>query len=159
MGPLNFPAYEFFVRGEGRAREIFDAISQRYVALTPEEWVRQHLVQYLVQNKGAPIGLIRREAPLVVNGKARRADVVVYDRQMKPIIVAECKAPSVALDQSAFDQVGVYNKKLRARFIVLTNGIDHYVSQINYVRRTFHYVDDIPPYNAISPNDSGRRNG
>ena len=149
MTDLNFPGYQFYVRGEGRSQEIYDAISQKYVALAPEEWVRQHLVQYLVQEKGIPIGLLRREIPLYVCGMRKRADVVAYDRNVRPVIVAECKAPHVGLNQSTFDQVGLYNKELRARYIVITNGLSHHFCQIDHERNTTRFVNDIPTFDVI----------
>lgn len=146
---LNFPGYRFYVRGEGRSQEVFDAISQKYVVLTPEEWVRQHLVQYLVQEKGTPLGLLRREIPLNVYGVRKRADVVAYDRQARPIIVAECKAPHVELNQATLDQVGSYNKMLRACYIIITNGLSHYFCRMDYLRRTSEFIEDIPAFEAI----------
>ena len=149
MIDLNFPGYQFFVRGEGRSQEIFDPISQKYVVLTPEEWVRQHLVQYLVQDKGAPIGLLRREIQLRLNGVRLRADVVAYDRSGRPVIVAECKAPHVELNQATFDQVGRYNKKLRARYVIITNGLSHYFCRVNHALRSLHFIDDLPGFESI----------
>ena len=149
MTDLNFPGYAFFVRGTGSSRQIFDAISQKYVALTPEEWVRQHLVQYLVQEKCTPIGLMRREVSFR-SGVSMRADIVVYDRSGRPVVVVECKAPGVALNQSTLDQVGRYNNHLRAPYIAITNGLSHYFCYVNRARGTIQSIDDLPMYDEFS---------
>ena len=149
MIDLNFPGYQFYVRGEGRSQEIFDPISQQYVVLTPEEWVRQHLVQYLVQEKQVPLGLLRREIAFKLQGVQHRADLVAYDRSGTPVIVAECKAPHVELNQSTFDQVGRYNRKLRAPYIIITNGLSHYFCVVSHVLGTVRYIEDIPQYEAL----------
>ena len=146
MVNLNFPAYRFFSRGSGQSREIFDAITQTYLILTPEEWVRQHLIQYLVHEKGVPLGLLRREIPLRINGASFRADLVAYSRQGKAVIVAECKAPQIRLSQATLDQVGHYNRKLHAGHIVITNGIDHYFYKVNQGQVKISSVEEIPSY-------------
>jgi len=149
MVNLNFPGYQFYVRGIGRSREIFDPISQKYLVLTPEEWVRQHLIQYLVQEKDVPIGLLRREIPLKINGASLRADLVAYSREGKALIVGECKAPHIRLSQATLDQVGHYNRKLRAGHIIITNGLDHYAYRVDQDLGTTSSVEDVPIYKAL----------
>ena len=148
MVDLNFPGYEFFVRDHGSQQEIFDAITQEYVVLTPEEWVRQHLVQYLIHEKRTPLGLLRREVPVMLNGMRKRADVVVYDRHTRPLIVAECKAPDVSLRQDAFNQVARYNSQLKAPYVMITNGLTHHFCRIDHVHRTIGYLDTLPSYDV-----------
>ena len=156
MVKLDFPEYEFYVQEKGGAKEIFDAISQKYVVLTPEEWVRQHLVKYLGEEKQLPISLMQREIPVRFGRTHLRADLVAYDRTAKPLVVAECKAPNVRITQAAFDQVGRYNAQLQAPYVVVTNGLSHYYCQVDQGRGAVTFVDDLPMYDAIRAQEGER---
>lgn len=127
--PLALPAYDYKLSPEGQ--RIFDPVRRRYVALTPEEWVRQHLVNYLVQHRGVPAGLMQVEAALRLNGLSHRADVVVFDRQAQPLLVAECKAPTVQLTNEVLQQACRYNIRFCARYILISNGLQHLCLRID----------------------------
>ncbi|HBI81216.1 MAG TPA: restriction endonuclease subunit R [Bacteroidales bacterium] len=129
--PLNFPTYQFRLRQEDGNRYIFDIIRKKFITLTPEEWVRQHLVNYLVNNLQVPVALIGIEVSFSFNNVNQRADVVVYNRKGIPLMVAECKAPTVEITDVAIDQVCAYNYVLNAEYLVITNGLKHYVLQFS----------------------------
>ena len=114
--------------------------------LTPEEWVRQHVVEYLVQEKGAPRSLIAVEMTLTYNRLSKRADIVVFKRSGQPGLVVECKAPEVSISQETFDQVARYNMQLQVPYVVVTNGINHYFCLIDRSAQTYSYLREIPAY-------------
>lgn len=153
LDPLNFPPTGPFdiQRREGRL-VIRDDVRRRYVRLTPEEWVRQHLIRTLVDVLGYPRGLLAVEKQVDAVGGPRRADLVAYDRGStapRPLLIAECKAPSVALGQAVFDQVSRYNTVTLAPHLVVTNGREHYCWQVDLEARTYHFLDAIPPFAAL----------
>ena len=149
MEPLNLPAYPFQLRTEGERTTIFDPLRQRYVRLTPEEWVRQHFVQYLIQGLGYPRALIAVEMGFTYQGMARRADVVVHDRQGHPLLMVECKAPEVEVGQATFDQVARYNMVVQANYLVVTNGLVHYCCVLDRAAHTYRFLDALPRYDAL----------
>lgn len=149
MEPLNLPTYEFRTTDQGGKRQIYDPIRQRYVRLTPEEWVRQHFLQYLIQDLDIPSGLLATEAPFQYDGQSWRADIVAHDRQGDPLLLVECKAPSVSIGQDAFDQGSRYNLVLNAPFLVVTNGHVHYACHINLDAQDYTFLDKLPPYDAL----------
>jgi len=128
---------------------IFDRLRQKYVALTPEEWVRQHFVNYLTEYLHYPSGLIQIEASLKLNTMRRRADILIHDRSGKPVMVVECKAPDVKLSQAVLDQVINYNYNYGVTFIILTNGITHLTAKINPTARTFVQLNHVPYYETV----------
>ena len=143
---LNFPTtYEFSLRRVEGRREILDALRKKYVRLTPEEWVRQHLLRYLIE-LGYPAGLIAVEKGYTFHGKIWRADVVVHRRQGQAFLLAECKAPKVALGPAAFEQIARYNRTVGAQYLVISNGLVHYCYAIDRRRETYQFLDHIPPY-------------
>ncbi len=145
---LNFPDYSFRLSEKSGKTYIFDPLRKKAVVLTPEEWVRQHLVRYLLQERNYPKGLTRVEAGISVYGASRRCDVLIYDRSMEPLLVAECKAPSVNIDQATFDQLALYNYALKAPYLVVTNGMQHYCCRLDYRRRSYEFLPDIPFFPA-----------
>lgn len=149
METLNLPAYEFRTTEQNGKRQIYDPIRQRYVRLTPEEWVRQHFLQYLTQELGVPSGLLATEAPFQYDEQSWRADIVAYDRQGDPLLLVECKAPSVSIGQDAFDQGSRYNLVLDAPFLVVTNGHVHYACHIDLEAQHYTFLDDLPSYDAL----------
>lgn len=149
MERLNFPAYAFHIRHEGRKALIFDPVRRKYVRLTPEEWVRQHVVQYLVQDRRVPQGLVAVEVSVPYQGMARRADVIVHDRAGKALLMVECKAPEVPVAQPVFDQVARYNKVVQARYLLVTNGRVHYCAVLDRERDTYRFLDSIPTYEEL----------
>lgn len=149
MDSLNLPEYDFTFQGVGETRMIFDPVRRRYVALTPEEWVRQHFVQFLIRERGVPRGLVAIEPEFKYNGMSRRADVVVYGRNGKPVLAGECKAPEVEIRQAAFDQLARYNTIVQAKYLVVTNGIVHYCCRVDRANGTYAFLDDLPPYDEL----------
>jgi predicted type IV restriction endonuclease len=132
---LNFPAYDFKVSRDGGDIRIWDALRRAWLPLTPEEWVRQHLVRYLIEECGAPPALVVQELVIPLGGAPQRADVVVHGRDGRPVLLAECKAPGVAIDKEAvarevFSQAVRYNSVVGARYIVITNGLLHFVREL-----------------------------
>jgi len=143
------PTYEFRIDEREDGRVIYDPIRQTYVRLTPEEWVRQHFVQYLIQEQGVPAGLVSVEAGFRYQNQPRRADVIAHDRQGEPLLLVECKAPRVTIGQDAFDQGAQYNLVLGAPFLVVTNGQTHYACAIDFETQHYQFLDDLPHYDAL----------
>lgn len=146
---LNLPTYEFRTTERDDKRVIYDPIRQTYVRLTPEEWVRQHFVQYLVQELDVPAGLVAVEVGFEYQGQPQRADALVHDRQGDPLLLVECKAPRVAIDQDVFDQCARYNLVLGAPYLAVTNGQTHYACRIDFEAQSYTFLDDLPPYNHL----------
>lgn len=149
MEPLNLPSYSFRTAEQDGKGVIYDPIRQSYVRLTPEEWVRQHFVQYLIQDLGVPAGLVSTEAGFEYEGQPWRADIVVHDRQGSPLLLTECKAPSVSIRQDAFDQGARYNLVLDAPYLVVTNGLQHFACRIDLEGRAYAFLDDLPAYEEL----------
>lgn len=149
MEPLNLPEYDFNIQRVGETRTIFDRIRRKYVALTAEEWVRQHFIQFLIQERGFPGSLIAVEAGFMYHGMQRRADVMVYSRSGRPVLVGECKSPDIEVNQAAFDQIARYNSVLLAPYLVVTNGRAHYCWRVDREAGSYVFLDDLPPYDAL----------
>lgn len=143
---LNFPLYPFKIKTEGQTSQIFDRIRKKYVSLTPEEWVRQHALWYLIEEKKYPASLFKIETGMKLNRMQKRSDIIVYNTSGKPELVVECKAPTVPVTQETFYQVVRYNWVLRATYIMVTNGINHFVCSINYENNSFEYLKEMPVY-------------
>ena len=126
MKRLNLPTYSFNIKSENGRRLIFDPCRSKFVHLTPEEWVRQHIVLYLSEELNYPMGLIATEMAIALNSRLRRCDIVVHDRRGAPAMIVECKAPAVTLSQASFDQVNQYNWALGVPFLIISNGIQHF---------------------------------
>ena len=144
MQRLNLPAAAFDIRQVEGKREILDPLRRKYVRLTPEEWVRQHLVQYLISGLGYPLGLTAIEKSIDLHGKRFRADVIVHDRTGRAVLMAECKEPDVSISQQTFDQIAAYNRVVQARCLVVTNGLVHYC----YVTGR-GFFDRVPRYDEL----------
>ncbi len=149
MYKLNLPAFSFSIKEEGGKKKIFDKIRKKYIALTPEEWVRQHFIMYLTDHLGYPSSLMAIEAKVNINGLSQRADIVVYNTQRKPILVVECKAPGVKISQAVFDQVVRYNSQLQTQCVVVTNGLQHYCAAIKNNGSDYQFLKEVPVYQAI----------
>lgn len=128
---LNFPNYQFRVKQENGNRYIFDVVRKKFITLTPEEWVRQHLISYLITDLNLPIGLIGVEVSFSFNSINHRADVVVYNRKGEPILLAECKAPNVEITNEVVDQICRYNYALNAEYLLVTNGLNHLILRLS----------------------------
>ena len=151
MRQLNLPPYEISVEERKGRRLIFDFLRRRYVALTPEEWVRQHFVHYLVERKGYPKGLLVNEMELRIGEKKLRCDTLLYNKELQPQMVIEYKAPDVPITQRVFDQIAAYNMLLQVDYLVVSNGLQHYCCRMNYEQRRYEFLQDIPQYDQISP--------
>lgn len=149
MESLNLPTYLFRIKEEKGKKYIFDEIRRRFVRLTSEEWVRQHLVNFLVAIKNFPLALISIEKGFKNNRRKQRFDLLVFDRKGHPLMIVECKAPEVEINQHVFDQTGRYNNKYKAPFMLITNGLKHYCCQISKLTRQYRFLHEIPDYNQI----------
>ena len=150
MQPLNLPQYSFKIKSEGQRKYIFDNIRKRYVVLTPEEWVRQHLTAWLVQEKKYPASLIAVEMPLRINRMERRADIVLYSNLGKPFMIIECKAPGIKISQKAFDQAARYNMDIKVNYLVVSNGLVHYCAKLDHDGGTWEFLREIPDFDAAT---------
>lgn len=142
---LTLPPFDYKVKKQQGGTMIFDIIRKKYVALTPEEWVRQHMIHYLIEQLHYPASLIAVEKEIDLYGLKRRFDLVCYDRQSQPYLIVECKAPTVSLSQAVFDQVFRYNLILAARYVAVTNGIIHYCGYMSEEKR-FTFLPQIPEF-------------
>ena len=149
MFELNLPPFDVKISSEGEKKRIFDVIRRRYVALTPEEWVRQHFVHFLAEEKGYPLSLMANEVQLKLNGMSRRCDTVVYDRTLTPRVIVEYKAPTMEITQKVFDQISRYNRVLRVDYLIVSNGLTHYCCRIDYASQGYTFLPDIPKYEEI----------
>ncbi len=145
MQTLNLPSYNFKITQKEEGEFIFDIIRKKNILLTPEEWVRQHMLHYLHKDLGYPKGLLKVESGVTYNGRMKRSDLVIYDNEGKPNILVECKAPTVKIDQSTLEQVAMYNRTLNASIIVLTNGLTHYTFRIG-VKGELLNLAEIPKF-------------
>lgn len=146
MQELNLPKYEAKVIRKDGKPFIFDAVRRQYVALTPEEWVRQHFVHFLIHHKGYPQALMANEVQLKLNGMSRRCDTVIYNRALQPRIIVEYKAPTVSITQKVFDQICRYNMVLQVDYLIVSNGLAHYCCKVDNVNKTYTFLQEIPAY-------------
>ena len=146
MQQLNLPTYKFRIKSTKNKYVIFDIIRKKYVSLTPEEWVRQHIIHFLVEEKKYPLSLISIEKKLTINKLTKRTDILVFNTKGLPHIIVECKAPSVNITQNAFDQIARYNLKLNANYLIITNGINHYYCEMDIKNEQYIFLDTVPNY-------------
>ena len=147
MQKLNFPTYSFRFKNSENKVSIFDAIRKKFVILQPEEWVRQHCVQYLIEEKKYPKSLINVEKELKINDLKKRYDIVIFNPDGSIHLIVECKAPKIKINQDAFDQVARYNLALNATYLMVTNGINHYYCAMDFDAERYHFLKNIPNYN------------
>ena len=148
MQNLNFPPYSFRLKNSENNTHIFDVIRKKFVVLQPEEWVRQHCIQYLLQEKNYPISLINVEKVVLINGLKKRYDIVVFSPDGSITLVVECKAPKVNISQSSFDQIARYNLTLKALHLMVTNGLNHYFCTMNHDLGNYEFLETLPNYNT-----------
>lgn len=149
MQALNLPKTDLKIITRDGKQQVFDILRRKYVALTPEEWVRQHFINYLIQHKGYPAECIGNEISITLNGTKKRCDSVVYGQNAQPAMILEYKSPQVEISQQVFEQISRYNIKLRVKWLVVSNGLRHYCCWLNYESGTSQFVEDIPPYSII----------
>jgi len=143
---LNFPKFSFRFKNSENKISIFDVIRKRFVILQPEEWVRQHCVHYLIENKGYPKSLINVEKELTVNKMRKRYDIVVFNSDGSIYLIVECKSPKIVINQNTFDQIAQYNLSLNASYLMITNGLNHYYCQMDFNEEKYNFLKDIPEY-------------
>jgi type I site-specific restriction endonuclease len=149
MENLNLPNYSFKIKSELQRNLIFDSIRKKYVKLTPEEWVRQNFIQYLIREKNFPPGLMAVEMGVNINKLPQRSDIVLFNAQGNPLVIVECKAARIKINQATFDQVARYNMKLRVNYLIVTNGLRHYCCQMDYENNSYRFLPEVPDYLAI----------
>lgn len=150
MLQLNLPAYQFRIKQDGKNYFILDSVRNKYVKLTPEEWVRQHFLEFFTLEKHFPKALLAVEQQLNVNGMKKRCDAVFYNREGNAEIILEFKAPSVEITQSVFDQVAVYNSKLNVNYFIVSNGMSHYFCKVNLESAQYEFFKEIPTFEDFS---------
>lgn len=143
---LNFPKFSFRFKNSENKVSIFDTIRKKFVSLQPEEWVRQHCVKFLIEEKGYPKSLINVEKEIKINALKKRYDIVVFNTNGSIFLIVECKAPKVTINQGVFDQIARYNLKLNATYLMVTNGLNHYYCQIDLKNERYQFLKDIPNY-------------
>jgi Type I restriction enzyme R protein N terminus (HSDR_N) len=146
MQALNFPKFSFRFKNNENKPFIFDEIRKKFVALQPEEWVRQHCVQYLIVEKKYPKSLVNVEKELKINGLKKRYDIVIFKSNGNIRLIVECKAPKITINQNTFDQVARYNLALNAEYLMVTNGLNHYYCTMDFKDQRYQFLKDIPDY-------------
>ena len=149
MDTLNLPKTELKVTTKAGKPHVFDFLRRKYVTLTPEEWVRQQFVHFLVDSKGYPAECIGNEVSIRLGSMRERCDTVVYGREAEPLMIVEYKSPGVEITQQVFDQISRYNIRLRVKWLIVSNGLQHYCCHIDYANGTYRFVEDIPSYTDI----------
>ncbi|MGQ8335863.1 type I restriction enzyme HsdR N-terminal domain-containing protein [Sunxiuqinia sp. A32] len=146
---LNLPTYSIRIKEEGGKTLIFDSVRKKFLVYTPEEWVRQNFILFLSKDKAFPASLMAVETGLQVNQKQFRADLLVYDRKGKALLVVEFKAPSVKISQDTFDQIVRYNMKLQVPYLIVSNGLNHYCCQVDLQNQSYVFLKEIPDFSQI----------
>jgi hypothetical protein len=146
MKQLQFPTYSFRFKNSENKVAIFDEIRKKFIIISPEEWVRQHVVQFLLQDKKYPKSHINVEKLLKINNLTKRYDVVVFKPDGNISILVECKAPEVKITQSTFDQIARYNMTLKAEYLMVTNGLNHYFCKMDYDKEQYDFLQELPEY-------------
>ena len=149
MFRLNLPPYPIKIQEKGEKRQIFDFLRRKWVALTPEEWVRLHFTHYLVEQKGYPKGLLANEVELKIGDKRLRCDSILYNKEAHPQMIIEYKAPHIALTQKVFDQISAYNLLLHVDYLIVSNGIQHICCRMDYEQHSYRFLPSIPKYGEI----------
>ena len=146
MLKLSFPNYEFRLKKINQKRFIFDDVRKKYIELTPEEWVRQNCIKFLINEKKYKSQLIAVEKKIILNNLTKRFDIIAYDNNGDPNLLVECKAPNIAIRQETFDQILSYNRVINSKYLMITNGIIHYYCKIDNIDNKINFLKDIPNY-------------
>lgn len=147
MMPLNFSRYAFRFKSTEKKVHIFDEIRKRFFVLTPEEWVRQHCVQFLIEDLNIPKSYINVEKEVKVNSMSKRYDIISFNKDASIHLIVECKAPHIKINQETFDQIARYNLTLNAKYLMVTNGLQHYYCQMNLDTESYTFIKELPMYN------------
>lgn len=143
---LSLPIYKLKMKSEGEKTYIFDVVRKKYLLLTNEEWVRQNFIHYLNKEKKYPLGLMGVEQMVKYNSLKTRADIVMYNTEGKANIIVECKAPDVKITQDTFNQIAKYNSQLKVKYLLVTNGMNHYCCKMDYESNRITFLEEIPSY-------------
>ena len=146
---LNLPTFDMKVSGTKQQPKILDVLRRKYVSLTPEEWVRQHFVHYLIEHKGYPAPLLANEIQLTCDDKTLRADSVLYTRELRPQMIIEYKAPHIPITQKVFDQISAYNLLLHVDYLAVSNGLEHYICKMDYSGKKYLFLEELPDYSDL----------
>ena len=149
MEKLNFPDYSIRFKNKENKDFVFDIIRKKWFLLTPEEWVRQHCIHFLIFNKNYPKSLINVEKKILVNNIPKRYDIVVYSKYGDAIILVECKASNINISQNVFDQIAKYNLSLKSKYLMVSNGMSHYFCEVNYESNNYYFLADIPNFKSF----------
>ncbi len=149
MQKLNFPQFEYRFKSTENKVSIFDVIRKKFIILQPEEWVRQHCVHYLINEKNYPKSLINVEKELNINGLKKRYDIVIFNSDGSILLIVECKSYDITINQNTFDQIARYNLALNAEFLMVTNGLNHYYCQMDTKAERYQFLRDIPNYKKV----------
>ena len=149
MLELSLPGFDYKVKKQNGTVMIFDIVRKKYVVLTPEEWVRQHFVHFLIAHKGYPSALLANEVMVKLNGTTKRCDTVLYRRDLSARMIVEYKAPHIEITQAVFDQITRYNMVLKVDYLIVSNGMQHYCCRIDYAHQSYTFLQDIPDYNIL----------
>ena len=147
MQSLNFQPYQFRFKNSENKVAIFDEVRKKFIILTPEEWVRQHVVHYLMKEKNYPKSWVNVEKQIKINGLTKRYDVVVFNPDCSIFLLVECKAPEIKINQNTFDQIARYNMVIKAQYLMVTNGLEHYFCQMDYKNEKYHFLQELPQPN------------
>jgi hypothetical protein len=147
---LNFPEYQFNIRFEDESYKIFDSVRNIFVALTPEEWVRQNVVCHLIDALNYPKNRISNECSIEYNKLSKRCDTVIYDSEFKPLIICEYKKPKIEISQKTFDQIAIYNCKLNVPYLLVSNGFNHFFCKVDFEARRYIFSENIPDYKLLA---------
>ena len=149
MENLNFPVYDFRYTERENKKYIFDIIRKKYVLLTPEEWVRQNFIRYLLEEKDYIQSLVRVEMFFKLNRLSKRADIALFDRNGRPKVLVECKSPKIAISQVVFEQVARYNLSFKVDFLIVTNGMQHFCCKMDYEKKSYTFLKEIPGFDEV----------
>ena len=149
MEKLNFPVFSLHIKSRENKHFIFDLVRKKWLVLTPEEWVRQHCIHYLINEKGYPLGLIQVEKKLKVNKLEKRYDIVVFNKEGAINLLVECKRTNVPITQKTFDQIAQYNLTLNSEYLMITNGLDHYYCQMDFKQKRYIFLKDLPLFKSL----------
>lgn len=152
MQKLNFPTYSFRFKNSENKPYIFDEIRKKFIVLTPEEWVRQHTIQYLIQEKKYPKSYINVEKLVKVNDINKRYDIVIFNSSGSINLLIECKAPEVTIKQQTFDQIAQYNLVLKAEYLMVTNGLNHYFCIMDFENEKYTFLKELPDFKKTEKN-------
>jgi len=146
MQKLNFPVYSFRFKNSENKVSIFDPIRKKFILLTPEEWVRQHTIEYLMKEKNCPLSYINVEKLIKINDRNKRYDIVIFKPNGAIFLLIECKAPEISISQATFDQIARYNLVLKAEYLMVTNGLNHYFCQMDFENERYNFLKELPDF-------------